>query len=178
MILSDIDIYTIKNRIKPFNIKNVGPASYDITLSTSFSRPVKPYGNSDFQSLDKKPEFKKVKCKNFILMPGEFALGSTVEEIHLPAYLAAKVEGRSGIGRLGLFIQNAGYVDPGFKGTITLEFFNASNRPIVLTAGRRIGQLVFEKLTSIPLNLYNGHYQGQKDATPSRVYKDDEVSSE
>lgn len=175
MILSDRDIIkSLQDYIVPFNEDNVGPASYDITLSTSFCRLAKTYSNSDWIDLCKKPDYIATHARNFILMPGEFALGSTVEEIELPDFVAAKVEGRSGIGRLGLFVQNAGYIDPGFKGNITLEFYNASDKPMVLQAGRRIAQLVFESLTSIPLKPYNGHYQGQREATSSRVYQDAE----
>ncbi|MBQ1432846.1 MAG: dCTP deaminase, partial [Ruminococcus sp.] len=75
-------------------------------------------------------------------------------------------------GRMGLFIQNAGWVDPGFKGEITLELFNANRCAIELTAGRRVGQLVFAKMDDKALRPYDGKYQGQRGATGSRVFMD------
>ena len=86
--------------------------------------------------------------------------------------LTAFVEGRSSLGRMGLFIQNAGWVDPGFKGEITLELFNANRCAIELQSGRRVGQLVFAKMDDKAQNPYNGKYQGQKGATGSRVFMD------
>ena len=92
----------------------------------------------------------------------------------LPDNLTAFVEGRSSLGRMGLFIQNAGWVDPGFKGEITLELYNANKCAIEVKAGRRVGQLVFAEMDDTALNPYNGKYQGQTGATGSRVYKDKE----
>lgn len=169
MILSDNQILELRSFIKPFNEKNVGPASYDVTLSSSY---LKLYSGEAVTELGKKPEYTEIISPEYVLPPGEFVLASTQEYIKTPNNIAAKVEGRSGIGRLGLFIQNAGYIDPGFEGTITLELFNASNRPIILKKDQRIGQLVFEKLTSTPNSPYRGHYQGQAGATGSRVYQD------
>ena len=85
------------------------------------------------------------------------------------------VEGRSSLGRLGLFIQNAGWVDPGFHGEITLELFNANRCAIKLQAGRRIGQLVFARMDQAARNPYRGKYQGQRGATGSRVFLDEEL---
>lgn len=89
--------------------------------------------------------------------------------------MTAFVEGRSSLGRMGLFIQNAGWVDPGFKGEITLELFNANRCAIELKAGRRVGQLVFAKLDDVALNPYRGKYQYQRGATGSKVFLDDEI---
>ena len=86
------------------------------------------------------------------------------------------VEGRSSLGRLGLFIQNAGWVDPGFCGEITLELFNANRCAIELQAGRRVGQLVFARMDQAAGHPYRGKYQGQKGATGSRVFLDKELS--
>ena len=97
-----------------------------------------------------------------------------MEYFRLPDHMTAFVEGRSSIGRLGLFIQNAGWVDPGFEGEITLELFNASRCAIELCAGRRIGQLVFAQLDKNAENPYRGKYQGQRGATGSRVFLDTE----
>ena len=85
------------------------------------------------------------------------------------------VEGRSSLGRLGLFIQNAGWVDPGFHGEITLELFNANRCAIRLQAGRRIGQLVFARMDRAAQSPYRGTYQGQRGATGSRVFLDEEL---
>lgn len=168
MILSDNQILELRSFIEPFNENNVGPASYDITLSPSYLKLV----GSPVTLLGSKAEYMEINANEYVLSPGDFVLASTNEYIEVPNNIAAKVEGRSGIGRLGLFIQNAGYIDPGFKGTITLELFNASNKHILLKKGQRIGQLVFETLTSTPNNPYAGHYQGQTGATGSRVYQD------
>ena len=108
----------------------------------------------------------------YILLPNQFVLATTMEYFHLPDDLTAFVEGRSSLGRMGLFIQNAGWVDPGFHGEITLELYNANRCAIELKAGRRIGQLVFAKMDSPAIHPYQGKYQGQKGATGSRVYLD------
>ncbi len=111
-----------------------------------------------------------------MLLPGQFVLATTMEYIGLPDNLTAFVEGRSSLGRMGLFIQNAGWVDPGFQGEITLELFNANRCAIELKAGRRVGQLVFAELDQTAQNPYRGKYQGQKGATGSRVFLDAEIS--
>ena len=98
-----------------------------------------------------------------------------MEYFELPDDLTAFVEGRSSLGRMGLFIQNAGWIDPGFKGEITLELFNANRCAIELKSGRRVGQLVFAKMDFPALNPYSGKYQGQRGATGSRVYLDNDL---
>jgi dCTP deaminase len=98
-----------------------------------------------------------------------------METVRLPDNLTAFVEGRSSIGRIGLFIQNAGWVDPGFEGQITLELYNANSLPIRLQAGRRICQLVFCRMDQASDAPYRGKYQGQRNATGSQVSKDREV---
>lgn len=99
-------------------------------------------------------------------------LATTIETIMLPPHLTAFVEGRSSIGRLlGLFIQNAGWVDPGFSGQITLELFNASRLPIELTVGRRICQIVIAEVNG-QADPYKGKYLEQKGATGSAIYRD------
>jgi dCTP deaminase len=100
-----------------------------------------------------------------------------MEYVRLPHNLTAFVEGRSSIGRIGLFIQNAGWVDPGFEGQITLELYNANSLPIRLEAGRRICQLVFCRMDQAADAPYQGKYQGQRNATGSQVSKDREVFS-
>ena len=107
--------------------------------------------------------------KMFFNFPCSLACGS------MPNNLTAFVEGRSSIGRIGLFIQNAGWVDPGFEGQITLELYNANSLPIKLKKGRRICQLVFCKMDNEAKNPYNGKYQKQRKSVGSRVFEDVEV---
>ena len=113
----------------------------------------------------------------FILHPGEFVLGSTSEHIELPAHLVARLEGKSSLGRLGLVIHStAGFVDPGWKGHLTLELSNLSNLPITLFCGMKIGQISFLELTTPANRLYGSKelgskYQGQSDPTPSKYYE-------
>lgn len=108
------------------------------------------------------------------MLPNLFILATTMEYFELPNNLTAFVEGRSSLGSMGLFIQNAGWVDPGFKGEITLELYNANRCAIELKTGRRVGQLVFAQLDDVALNSYSGKYQYQKGATGSKVFLDNE----
>ena len=114
----------------------------------------------------------------FMLHPGEFVLGSTLEYIELPNDLVSRVEGKSSLGRLGLLIHStAGYVDPGFKGHLTLELSNVSNLPITLYYGMKIGQLSYVRLTTSAEYPYGSpelgsKYQGQSDPTASKVHQD------
>ena len=182
MILSNIDIRQMieeqKIEITPFEPKNLQAASLDITLSSSFS--IIGYKNDTKTNkvtvldLSEPITYKHVETDEFILYPRHFALASTVEYIKLPNDISVNVQGRSSIGRTGVFIQNAGWVDPGFAGQITLELFNAGTCAIKLHKGMRIGQLIFSKMstpTDIP---YNGKYQYQKGATDSFIFKDHE----
>lgn len=95
-----------------------------------------------------------------------------MEYFELPDNLTAFVEGRSSLGRMGLFIQNAGWVDPEFKGEITQELFNANRCAIEINAGRRVRQLVFAQLDKDALHPYRGKYQGQRGATGSKAFLD------
>ena len=174
MILSD---KTIREAIKSgaIGVKNhtpdsIQPASLDIRLGNSFARP--KTNRYDIIAFNDNIEYDTITANEYILMPGEFALGTTMETIELPSNVTAFVEGRSSIGRLGLFVQNAGWVDPGFKGEITLELFNAGNHNIKLLAGTRVAQLVFAQMDNAAENPYNGKYQGQTGATGSKIYKD------
>lgn len=121
--------------------------------------------------------YREITGPSIIVPPHSFLLATTMEYIRLPHNLTAFVEGRSSIGRIGLFIQNAGWVDPGFEGQITLELYNANSLPIRLEAGRRICQLVFCRMDQPAAAPYQGKYQGQKNATGSQVFKDIEVKS-
>jgi len=109
------------------------------------------------------------------LRPKEFAIGTTLEYIKLPPGIGATVQGRSSVGRQGLFVENAGWIDPGFEGQITLEFFNATKNPWELKEGMRVCQIMFETLTSCATP-YNGKYQGQKGATPGKMWLDEVLS--
>jgi len=113
----------------------------------------------------------------FVLHPGEFVLGSTLETVTLPDDLAARVEGKSSLGRLGLLTHaTAGFVDPGFSGHVTLELSNVATLPIILYPGMKIGQLCFFRLSSPAENpygsaAYGSHYQGQRGPTASRSWQ-------
>ncbi len=157
--------------ITPLTEEQIQPASVDLRLGPhfvtiddskeaviSFERPIRyrEWTTSD---------------ETIVLPPHTFLLATTMETVKLPNHLTAFVEGRSSVGRLGLFIQNAGWVDPGFNGQITLELFNANRLPIELPIGRRICQLVFAEVTG-EVAPYQGKYLFQKGATMSEIYKD------
>lgn len=174
MILSDKTIIRMLEDktlgISPLEQAQIQPASVDIRLGDTFS--IVEDSSTGLISLESEIKYKTIKTDKYVLLPGQFVLATTMEYISLPDDLTAFVEGRSSLGRMGLFIQNAGWVDPGFKGEITLELFNANRCAIELTSGRRVGQLVFAKMDEPALNPYNGKYQGQTGATGSRVYLD------
>ena len=174
MILSDKTLYRMLEEgtlsITPLDKEQVQPASVDIRLGNTFS--IVEDLSTGIITLKDEVRYKTISTDTYILLPGQFVLATTMEYVSLPDNLTAFVEGRSSLGRLGLFIQNAGWVDPGFKGEITLELFNANRCAIELKAGRRVGQLVFAEMDDIALNPYNGKYQGQRGATGSRVYMD------
>ena len=109
----------------------------------------------------------------FILHPGEFVLGSTQERVALPDDLVARLEGKSSLGRLGLLIHStAGYIDPGFDGTITLELSNVARLPISIYPGMAIGQISFLQMTTPVDNPYRGKYQGQSGPTSSAFHRE------
>lgn len=160
--------------IEPIAKSQVQPASVDLRLGTHFlmvNEHITP-----LILLDKPTEYREVNQDVIIIPPHSFILGTTLEYINLPNNITAFVEGRSSIGRLGLFIQNAGWVDPGFQGHITLELYNANSVPIQLKAGRRICQLVLASLDK-EATPYLGKYCGQHKTTESRIYLDEEASS-
>lgn len=177
MILSDKTILKMMEegtlKISPIEEVQVQPASVDIRLGNTFS--IVEDSPSGIITLENEIKYKTITTDTYILLPNQFVLATTMEYFDLPNDLTAFVEGRSSLGRMGLFIQNAGWVDPGFKGEITLELYNANRCAIELKAGRRVGQLVFAKMDSEALNPYNGKYQGQTGATGSRVFMDKEV---
>lgn len=177
MILSDKTLLKMIEEktliIEPLDRKQIQPASIDIRLGDTFS--IVEDSPTGIINLEKEIQYKTITSDSYVLLPNQFVLATTMEYIDLPNNITAFVEGRSSLGRMGLFIQNAGWVDPGFKGQITLELFNANRCAIELKAGRRVGQLVFAKMDDIALNPYNGKYQGQKGATGSRVFLDYEI---
>ena len=177
MILSDktiremLDAGTLK--ISPITDGQIQPASVDVRLGSTFS--VVEDSPSGIISLENEIKYRTIETDTYLLLPGQFVLATTMEYFVLPDDLTAFVEGRSSLGRMGLFIQNAGWVDPGFAGEITLELYNANRFAIELKAGRRVGQLVFAKMDRAAENPYRGKYQGQTGATGSRVYLDPEA---
>ena len=177
MILSDKTILKmLENKsltITPVEKEQIQPASVDVRLGNTFS--IVEDMSRGILSLDNEIVYKTITADTYVLLPGQFVLASTMEYFELPDNLTAFVEGRSSLGRIGLFIQNAGWVDPGFRGEITLELFNANRCAIELKAGRRVGQLVFAQLDDTALNPYSGKYQGQRGATGSSVYMDIEA---
>lgn len=144
MILSDKTILKMLAEntlsISPLEEGQIQPASVDIRLGNTFS--IVEDSASGILTLDREIHYKKIQADTYLLLPGQFVLATTMEYIVLPDNLTAFVEGRSSLGRLGLFIQNAGWVAPGFRGEITLELFNANRRAIEWRTGRRVGQLV------------------------------------
>jgi dCTP deaminase len=177
MILSD---KTLKEMISsgqlgitPINDESIQPASIDCRLGNHFL----VVEDRKMQTIDLNSEilYRQIEGPSITIPPHSFLLATTMEFIRLPNDLVAFVEGRSSIGRIGLFIQNAGWVDPGFEGQITLELFNANSLPIRLEAGRRICQLVFCRMDQAAAAPYHGKYQGQINATGSQVFKDTEV---
>jgi dCTP deaminase len=158
--------------IEPFTKAQLQPASVDLRLGNHFlivDEHVVP-----LISLDDPADYKEIYKDTIIIPPQSFVLGTTLECISLPNNMTAFVEGRSSIGRLGLFIQNAGWVEPGFEGHITLELYNANRVPIELKAFRRICQLVLATLDQ-ETTPYMGKYCCQNKATESRIYLDEET---
>jgi dCTP deaminase len=143
------------------------PASIDLRLGSQFRRAVKPSVEVD----------EVAEGADFVLGPGEFALGTTLERVRVPPDLVARVEGRSSIGRLAILVHaTAGFIDPGFEGEITLELANLGPAPASLRVGARICQIVFHVLTSPVERPYGpargSKYAGQKGPTPSRLAED------
>ncbi|MEK5357820.1 dCTP deaminase [Paenibacillus sp. FSL L8-0709] len=174
MILSDRRIRQLVEQgelmINPLTEEQVQPASIDLRLGTHFLKN-NEYLNS-LMTLEDELMYEEFESHEIIIPPQSFLLATTMETIRLPDDITAFVEGRSSIGRMGLFIQNAGWVDPGFEGQITLELFNANRLPIKLIAGRRVCQLVFAQMDQKCERGYQGKYQGQKNTVGSKIYMD------
>ena len=185
MVLSD---RTIRERIEqgriivqPLGDGCIQPASVDVHLD----RQVLVFRNNRVPYVDIRTNAEQLTEKvtvgdddPFMLHPGEFVLGSTLEHVELPADLVARLEGKSSLGRIGLLIHStAGYVDPGWKGHLTLELSNVSNLPITLYHRMKIGQISFLELTTPAERLYGSaelgsKYQGQQEPTASRIFKE------
>ncbi|MDE7261605.1 MAG: dCTP deaminase [Oscillospiraceae bacterium] len=179
MILSDRTIYQMLEdgmlKISPLEEGQIQPASVDIRLGNTFS--IIEDSPTGIIALDSTIRYKTITSETYVLLPNQFVLATTLEYFELPNDVTAFVEGRSSLGRLGLFIQNAGWVDPGFQGEITLELYNANRCAIELRAGRRVGQMVFSRMDGAAMTPYRGKYQGQRGATGSRIFLDHEVKT-
>jgi dCTP deaminase len=184
MILSDRDIQAaIRDGligIEPFKDEDVQPSSVDLHVDRYF----RVFHNHKYRLIDVKDPLEDLTelvetngDEPFILHPGEFVLGSTLEYVRLPHDLVARLEGKSSLGRLGLLIHStAGYVDPGFEGHLTLELSNVANLPITIYPEMKIGQISFFRLTSEAENPYGSRkvgskYQGQRGPTASRYFE-------
>ena len=167
-------------RLQPYDEAMVQPSSIDVRLDKYF----RLFDNHKYPVIDPSQDQADLTrlvevdpAEGFVLHPGEFVLGSTLETVSLPDDLAARVEGKSSLGRLGLLTHaTAGFVDPGFNGHVTLELSNVATLPIMLYPGMKIGQLCFFRLSSPSENpygsaTYGSHYQGQRGPTASRSFK-------
>ncbi|NBU22990.1 MAG: dCTP deaminase [Actinobacteria bacterium] len=183
MLLSDRDIRTQieagRIGLEPLSMDLIQPSSMDVRLDRFF----RLFDNHKYPFIDPREQqddltrFVEVASDEpFILHPGEFVLGSTYEFVSLPDDIAARLEGKSSLGRLGLLTHStAGFVDPGFRGHVTLELSNVATLPIKLWPGMKIGQLCFFQLSSASENpygsaKYGSRYQGQRGPTASRSY--------
>lgn len=185
VILSDVSIRAAielgRIEIDPFDPAMVQPSSVDVRVDRYF----RVFENHRYALIDPKQpqpdltnEIATAVDEPFVLHPGEFVLGSTLEVVRLSDDLVARLEGKSSLGRLGLLIHStAGFVDPGFEGHLTLELSNVANLPIAIYPGMRIGQLSFYELTTAAENPYGSgdlgsKYQGQRGPTPSKIHED------
>jgi len=174
MILSDGDIIERIGKdslvIEPYEESNVEPASVDLRLSNSFKVPIETGRVIDTRG-DVEQEYQDIRQDYITLTPGQSILAETLERVELPDDLAADVVGRSSLGRLFVSVhETAGFGDPGFEGTITLEMTNSNPDPIRLHCGDRVCQIIFKELKNPALDSY-GHdgsqYQNQSGATES-----------
>ena len=171
MICSDDDLLRLQHKgCFPMD-SHIGPSSVDLTLSNSFCC-FSPHEGEEVIDINDNPKFINWYSDSLVMKPNDFILASTNEFIKTPVDYAAFVAGRSSVGRIGIQVQNAGFVDSGFEGQITLELQNQSNAKIRLHKGIRICQLIFIKMTSDCMNPYKGKYQFQKGATFSKIYED------
>lgn len=174
-------------RISPLptrETRQIQPAGIDLRLDKTFKRyrhELNPHRRIlDSENFDSDKEMITYVDDKLEINSGEFVLGTTIESVYVPRDILAKVDGRSSIGRMGLMIHiTAGLIDPGFEGQITLEFYNVSPHPIVISAGARICQVSFQFMDQ-EADMPYGHpdlkskYQNQRGVTGSRVQKDGE----
>lgn len=179
MLLSDREILSYieggEIGISPFDRSLVQPSSLDMRLGPHFRvmepgvRPIDTRAVEDYTEF-----FPCIYGESFILHPGQFVLAQTHETIGLPDFVTAKLEGKSSLARLGLVLHaTAGFIDPGFEGTITLELSLVSPRPLILYPGQKIGQVCFYTMSSPAMTPYGSpslgsKYQGQSEPTASR----------
>jgi dCTP deaminase len=184
VILSDRSLRTAiaEGRIvlEPFDERCVQPSSIDVKIGNLF----RVFRNHTSAVIDVKKDLEELtelisipEDGVFMLHPGEFVLGSTLERIAVPDDLVARIDGKSSLGRLGLIIHStAGFIDPGFDGHITLELTNIATLPITLYPGMKVGQVSFMHMDSPAENPYGSgargsKYQGQRGPTPSRYWE-------
>ena len=184
MLLSDRDIKAELDArrvaLEPFDESMIQPSSIDVRLDRFF----RTFENHRYPHIDPAADQSDLTRmvepqgeEPFILHPGEFVLGSTYEVVSLPDDVAARLEGKSSLGRLGLLTHStAGFVDPGFSGHVTLELANVATLPIKLYPGMKIGQFCFFRLSSPSQHpygseKYGSRYQGQRGPTPSRSFQ-------
>jgi dCTP deaminase len=183
MLLSDRDLKAAlasgRMALTPYDEAMVQPSSIDVRLDRYF----RVFANHRYTHIDPAEQQDDLTelvevpdDEAFLLHPGEFVLGSTLEVITLGDDLASRLEGKSSLGRLGLLTHStAGFIDPGFSGHVTLELSNVANLPIKLYPGMKIGQICVLPLTSpsehpYGADVYGSRYQGQRGPTPSRSY--------
>src|SRR3954468_19765770 len=183
MVLSDRTIRRLldegRMEIEPYDAALLQPSSVDVRVDRLF----RVFRNNRAPYIDVKVEQDLTElvevddAEPFILHPGEFVLGSTLERVRLPDDLVARLEGKSSLGRLGLLIHStAGFIDPGWDGHVTLELSNVANLPITIYHAMKIGQISFMQLsepTSTPYGSTSlgSKYQGQRGPTPSRYWQ-------
>jgi dCTP deaminase len=184
VVLSDRTIRRLlaegRIEIDPLDEGLIQPSSVDVRAERLF----RVFHNARYpfidvkQPMDDLTELVEVEGdRAFILHPGEFVLGSTLERIRLPDDLVARLDGKSSLGRLGLLIHStAGFIDPGWDGQVTLELSNVSNLPITIYPGMKIGQISFHQLTEAAESPYGSggigsKYQGQRGPVPSRYWQ-------
>jgi len=184
VVLSDVAIRRLiesgRILVEPYDPGLMQPSSLDVRVDRLF----RVFRNSRYPYIDVKQEQEELTelvqvdgDEPFILHPGEFVLGSTLERIVLPDDLVARLEGKSSLGRLGLLIHStAGFIDPGWDGHVTLELSNVANLPITIYPEMKIGQLSFVQLSEPAEKPYGSgglgsKYQGQRGPTPSRYWK-------
>ena len=185
MIFSDRTIKealeTGRIEIDPFDASYIQPSSIDLRvdrLFRVFENHKYPHIDPKSRQLDLTTMVEVDGDEAFILHPGEFVLGSTLERVRLANDIVARLEGKSSLGRLGLLIHStAGFVDPGFDGYLTLELSNVATLPIAIYPEMKIGQISFYQLSTEADHPYGSDtagskYQGQRGPTPSRVHED------